>query len=690
MTAGRRPTRLAPFLPFLELVGLSGLVVASPILQVFEDGAEVFVAYRASRLEIVLFGLALVVLVPAVLFALELLAGLLGERWRRLAHAGAVALLLSALVLQVAKTETHLRRRPLLALAVGLAIVGGFAVWRWQAPRLFLRFLSIAAAVFLLTFLFASPVTTLVVPSRSAAAADVAVGNPAPVVWVVFDEFPEVSLLDGDNQIDAGLYPNLAALAGDGTWYRNSTTVAAHTSDAVPAMLTGRFPEDVDTLPVVTEHKENLFTLLGGTYQIHSSEGWADLCPEGMCTDVFHARSAALPSLMTDARDVWFEKTKPSRRLSRFDARASTFQHRPEQVQDFVDSLDEGDDRPRLDFLHVVLPHAPFEFLPDGKTYEGPFPPGQFGGKWVDQDVADSARIRHLLQVQYADRLLGDLLDRLRELDRYDDSMIVVTADHGAAFTPGALFRGVMEENLHEIVWTPLLIKRPGEHAGRVDDTAVRSIDLLPTVAEELDVDVPWDIDGRAIRSGRDDGDPKVFRWVESELEPDDGNLITIDGEDGFRRMLDAAPARNGDGRLDVYRLGANGDLVGRRVQDLPMGDRVTVRGHVNRGRQLASVDHDADELPAFVSGETLVRGQDPIYAVVVNGVIGGWAHAYLPQLLPPGLDARYLEVPRPRWWWTMVPPDLLRNGRNRVELLQIEGQGADRVFHPVRFGSAA
>ena len=40
MTAGGRPSRLAPFLPFLELVGLSGLVVASPVLQVFEDGAR--------------------------------------------------------------------------------------------------------------------------------------------------------------------------------------------------------------------------------------------------------------------------------------------------------------------------------------------------------------------------------------------------------------------------------------------------------------------------------------------------------------------------------------------------------------------------------------------------------------------------------------------------------------------------
>jgi hypothetical protein len=76
---------------------------------------------------------------------------------------------------------------------------------------------------------------------------------------------------------------------------------------------------------------------------------------------------------------------------------------------------------------------------------------------------------------------------------------------------------------------------------------------------------------------------------------------------------------------------------------------------------------------------------------VVVNGVVAAWAHAYLPQLLPPGFDVRYLERPRPRWWGTMVPPQMLRDGRNRVELLRIDGEGADRVLHPVRLrGSSA
>jgi hypothetical protein len=687
----RRPprSRLAALFPFLELLGLSGVAVASPVLQVFADGAEVFVAYRASRLDIVLFALAVVLVVPAALFGLELLAGLLGPTWRRLAHSGAVFLLLGTIALQVLKSETDLGRFAAVPLAGTIALLGAAVVWRWQVPRLFLRFLSVAPIVFLATFLLASPVTVLVLGSRTADAAGVAVGEAAPVVWIVMDELPAATLLGPDDRVDPELFPHLAALAGDGTLYRNSTTVSPHTSDAVPAMLSGRYPEEPDELPVVSEHPENLFTLLGDTYRMNVSEAWADLCPPGMCEDSFRSRRAALPALLGDASNVLEQKADPARPVLPADGRGSTFDYRREQVSDFVDSLDdgEGDDRPRLDFLHVVLPHAHYEYLPDGRRYEAPVPRGRFGSGWVDDDVAAAARQRHVLQMQFTDRLLGDVFDRLRELDRYDESMIIVTADHGASFTKSEPFRGMSEGNLHEIVWTPLVVKAPDEHEGRVDDGLVRSIDLVPTVAEQLEVDVPWRLDGRPIRpGGATDGEVRLFRWEENLLDPDDGDFVTVDAEDGYERMLDEPPARQGDDELAVYRLGDHGDLVGQRVEDLPLRDPVTEDGVVDHVPELASVDLEGDEVPAYLSGESRLRGLDPYYAVAVNGVVGGWAHAYLPQLLPPGLDASYLEQPRLRQWWTMVPPSLLRDGRNRVELLRMGlEEGVGRVLHPVR-----
>ena len=106
------------------------------------------------------------------------------------------------------------------------------------------------------------------------------------------------------------------------------------------------------------------------------------------------------------------------------------------------------------------------------------------------------ARLRHTLQLQYADRALGAVLDRLRELGTYDESLIVVTADHGVAFTQDSAMRGVSDDNYEEILWTPLLVKAPGQERAEVDDVPVQTIDILPTLAAMLGVDLPDEVDG--------------------------------------------------------------------------------------------------------------------------------------------------------------------------------------------------
>ncbi len=65
------------------------------------------------------------------------------------------------------------------------------------------------------------------------------VGEPAPVVMIVFDEFPVASLLDGEGNIQAEHFPNFARLAADGTWFRNAVGVHQQTEKAIPTILTG-------------------------------------------------------------------------------------------------------------------------------------------------------------------------------------------------------------------------------------------------------------------------------------------------------------------------------------------------------------------------------------------------------------------------------------------------------------------
>ena len=124
---------------------------------------------------------------------------------------------------------------------------------------------------------------------------------------------------------------------------------------------------------------------------------------------------------------------------------------------------------PTLHFLHVLLPHEPWLYFADGAAVHGPAAKRRLlrDGRWVDDPWAAAVNHqRYLLQLGYVDTLLGRLVARLREVDVYDDALIVVTADHGASLQPGAWFRRPTRPSFADIGAVPLFVKRPG--SGRV------------------------------------------------------------------------------------------------------------------------------------------------------------------------------------------------------------------------------
>lgn len=114
--------------------------------------------------------------------------------------------------------------------------------------------------------------------------------------------------------------------------------------------------------------------------------------------------------------------------------------------------------------------------------------PGMLTSLSENYDVA----VRHTM-----DRI-GGLLDDLRRRGLYDDSLIILTADHGEElFDHGGFSHGY---SLHrEVLHVPLLVKLPGQgHASRVD-VPVSLADIYPTVAEVLGVPMPYPVDGRSL-----------------------------------------------------------------------------------------------------------------------------------------------------------------------------------------------
>jgi hypothetical protein len=103
------------------------------------------------------------------------------------------------------------------------------------------------------------------------------------VVLIVFDEFDGDILLGPDGRIDAGRYPNFAALARDGTWFRNAHTSYDSTTKAVPLILDGIAPRP-GTSPTVRDHPHSIFTALGRRgYRIVTSEEATAMCPRRYC-----------------------------------------------------------------------------------------------------------------------------------------------------------------------------------------------------------------------------------------------------------------------------------------------------------------------------------------------------------------------------------------------------------------------
>ena len=163
----------------------------------------------------------------------------------------------------------------------------------------FRSFLSISLALPALALVSFVATVPLAVDDRQGA--DVDVATRTPVILIVMDEFAVSSLWGGDGSIDAVRYPNFARLAQKATWYPRATTVADYTTDAVPAILTGRNPK-AGELPTLADHPDNLFTLLGERFGIHAQEQVTRLCPARYCPRTGPRGVARGSSTRTDVR----------------------------------------------------------------------------------------------------------------------------------------------------------------------------------------------------------------------------------------------------------------------------------------------------------------------------------------------------------------------------------------------------
>jgi hypothetical protein len=672
-----------------QVAALWGFAVAQPLFHLLGRHPEFFATRGSPSADIVVLAFGVAVLPLIVLVGTEWLAGLLSRVLAWGLQLAYVVVLAAAIALQALAVDALVS-----ALAVGLiaGAAAGVAYARSSAARSLLTVLSPAPIVFLAVFLLLSDVSPLVLDGTEEVQASR--GGPAnPVVLVIFDELPVHSLMAADGSVDARRFPNFARLAADATWYRNTTSVDQDTPYAVPAILDGRFPRQ-ERLPVAADHPQNIFTLLGGRYELHVREEGTALCPPRLCAPV--ARESfreRMRSLSGDVGLAYAHLVLPERAEREFPAvarnwrritgiagttaavrdarrtRRETKRHRylrlhanlaagrPRRFEAFVDAI-EGGTRPRLHLIHTLLPHVPFQYLPSGRRYRRSpteaLPGLDHRPGYGIRFLVKQSYARHLMQLQATDRLLGRLLDRLHAVGIYDRALIAVMADHGISFRLGHDRRLVRAANVEDIAPVPFFVKAPGQRRGRISDRPLRTIDVLPTVADILGLQMPWRVDGRPARA------PTVVAQRRRRIVAKKFRHVYLIDTPAYEHDLAAALARRqrlfGD---RTYAFGPRSDLLGRTLAQLRPSlhrQRVVVVG----AERFRHVDPGSGFVPTHVVGRIepgSLRG-GRVLAVAVNGTVAATGRTFTLE----GADAEQFSL--------LIPERALRPGFNRLEFL--------------------
>ena len=135
---------------------------------------------------------------------------------------------------------------------------------------------------------------------------------------------------------------------------------------------------------------------------------------------------------------------------------------RPQVFHNFLRTI-QPTQQPTLFYLHSLLPHAHYSYLPSGQVYSLDYGlNGLTKETWSGDEWATTQSYqRYLLQVGFVDTLVGQLIARLKAADLYEKSLIVVTADHGVSFRPHDNRRSITKTNFADIMAVPLFIKAP-------------------------------------------------------------------------------------------------------------------------------------------------------------------------------------------------------------------------------------
>ena len=415
--------------------------------------------------------------------------------------------------------------------------------------------------------------------------------NTPNVLFILLDEASMWSLLRTDGTINANRFPGFAALAQNSTWYRDTMTTAQWTYFAVPALLSGR-EASFDKGPTFEEWPRNIFTAFKGTLKMDVQEPVTGLCPRTLCRRPMQKNRLMAPS---------------------------------DHVLRMYDAIGRAanDPVPGLHFVHAVVPHHPWALTTEmrfSQNIEDDPRPGTIVDRKRDSYQS------HLRQYTAVDAVVGDMIRTMKASPNWDDTMIVVTADHGLTFAPGSNIRDKVDPTkkyaLDDVFRVPLFIKYPHQSTGAVSDCVASSMDILPTVLSATGARTGWKFDGVDLTKGCPKRVSRHVHWPKGET----------DVNSHFKDLL--ARVRFYDGWIDaegtaddIARVGLSGSLVGTTVPAAAETDD-RVQWKLHRAKDFRTIGFQRFSfVPGRATGNYRVLrtiGPRTEGLIVVDGVITG------------------------------------------------------------------
>lgn len=382
--------------------------------------------------------------------------------------------------------------------------------------------------------------------------------------------------------------PNLDRLASRGVRFERAWSTAPWTLPSHCSIMTGRWPHELsadlyrpldDTFPTLAEYLTSKGYATGGFVANTNYCGRTTGLGRGFGTyegqptsavAVLHA--TAIGSRIVEPA-LHAMNTEPGSRLSglvRKDAEAIR--------TSAIDWIDERGDRPFFAFLNFYDAHNPY-VVPSGfDRHFGLVPTTRKDHELIDEwfhvdPLTVKPREGQLIRdayddcIAYLDDQLGRLFDDLDRRGILDDTLVIVTADHGEAFGEHGLY-GHASSLYQSESHVPLLIVHPrGVPKGKVVPGSATLRDLPATIVERIGLAEGSPFPGQTLARCWDDdyapSGPLLMEVVAPVQSPPNHGRSPV-----FRGSMSAVIDReklyicNGDGTEELYDLIADPDQM--------------------------------------------------------------------------------------------------------------------------------